>query len=99
MAVLFVTEYWRLATEGGGTTVLAGLEPSKTQTVAIGAGSTQATLATETRFVRLHTDAICHVVFGPNPTATTSAMRLAANQTEFFGTPQGALKLAVIQGV
>lgn len=36
-----------------------------------------------TRLVRLHTDAICSVAFGPNPTATTSNQRMAAGQTEY----------------
>ena len=98
MAVLFVTEYARLAIESQGIPVLVGLEPSKTQTVAVGAGSLQATLGLGTKFVRLHTDAICHVKFGTNPTASATEMRMAANQTEFFGVKGGEL-VAVIQGV
>ena len=98
MAVLFITEYSRLAIEAQGFPVLVGLEPSRTQTVAIGGGSVQVTLGAGARFVRLHTDAICHVKFGTNPTASATEMRMAANQTEFFGVKGGEL-LAVISGV
>ena len=98
MAVLFITEYARLAIESQGIPVLVGLEPSRTQTVAIWAGSLQATLNAGTKFLRLHTDAICHVKFGTNPTASATEMRMAANQTEFFGVKGGEL-VAVIQGV
>lgn len=98
MAVLYITEYSRLAIEYQGLTAMVGLEPSRTQTAAIGAGSVQATIGPGTRFVRLHTDAICHVKFGTNPVATSSEMRMAANQTEFFGLKGGEL-VAVIQGV
>lgn len=105
MSTLYITEYQYLAYSqgnaiGNGLPVPAGLEPQiRTQTVAIGGGSTQSLpLNQNTHFVRLHTDSICSVVFGANPTATTSSMRLAANQTEFFGVSpeQGAISIAVI---
>jgi len=68
--------------------------------VAIGGGSTQsAALNANTAFVRVHTDAICHVAFGTNPTSSSSQKRLAANSTEFFGVPAGkAFRVAVISG-
>ena len=98
MATLYVTEYSRMAIEAAGAPVLVGQEPSVTQTIAIAGVSASATLRTDTKFVRLHTDIICNVVFGPSPqVATTSNMRLAANQTEFFGVVGGHV-LAVIQG-
>ncbi|WP_101048681.1 hypothetical protein [Macromonas nakdongensis] len=62
-------------------------------------GSTQQSAAfnVATRLVRLHAQVACHVAFGDNPTATTSSMRLAEGQTEYFGVAPGH-KLAVIQG-
>lgn len=76
MAVLFVTEYAQVV-DG------VGVEPALAeQTVAIGAGSVQsAELNAGTHFVRLHTDAICSVKFGQNPTATATTARMAANET------------------
>lgn len=90
MAVLYITEYAELA-QSQGNPVAAGEEPAiATQTVAIGGASTpSAAFNAATRFVRLHTDAICSVTFGITPVATTASPRMAANQTEFFGAISG----------
>ncbi len=99
MALLYINEYGRLATEGAGQSVMAGVEPSRAQTpVSIGAGSLQSA-AFATNFVRIHTDSVCFLVFGANPTAVAQqGVRLAANQTEFFGVVPGHV-VAVIGGV
>jgi hypothetical protein len=102
MAVLFISEYAEQARDLRGYLVAAGQEPTLAeQQVAIGGSSTQsAALNAKTAFVRVHTDAVCYVAFGTNPTASSSQKRLAANSTEFFGVPAGkAFKVAVIQGV
>lgn len=100
MAVLFITEYRKMALDRAGHPVPIGSEPSTTtQAVAIGGASAQSVaLNAATQFVRLHCDAICHVKFGADPTATTSDMRFGAGQTEFFGCI-GGHKVAVIAGV
>lgn len=94
MAKLYVTEF-------GG----AGLAHSQTaQTppiveqnpVAIGATSAQsAAFDMATTVVRIHTDAICSIAFGTNPTASANTMRLAADATEYFSV-KGGTKVAVI---
>lgn len=96
MAVLYISEYDRMPTDTR-TSVPTGLEPAiATQTVAIGGVTTQSSaFNANTRFVRIHTDAICSIHFGANPTATATRARMAANQTEFFGV-QGGHKVAVI---
>ena len=95
MAVLYISEYDNVATDNRGM-VQAGQEPAiATQTVAIGVAAQSAAFNARTRFVRIHTDAICSVAFGANPTATTSSARMAANQTEFFGVVPGH-KVSVI---
>jgi len=43
----------------------------------------------KTRMVRIHTDSICSIEFGTNPTATTSTGRMAAGATEYHGVPVG----------
>jgi len=100
MAVLYISEYVTQPWDGVANTIPAGLEPALvTQTVAIGAEAKSAAFNARTRFVRVHTDAICSVLFGANPTATTSSPRMAANQTEFFGVDPSqvsGLKLSVI---
>ena len=101
MAVLFISEYAEQARDVRGYLVAAGQEPTLAeQQVAIGGTSTQsAPLNAKTAFVRVHTDAVCHVAFGSNPTSTPSQKRLAANSTEFFGVPAGqAFRIAVISG-
>lgn len=98
MATLYVSEYEHIPAAANGV-VPVGKEASVAeQNVAIGGTSVQSSaFNAKTNFVRLHTDAICSVAFGTNPTAVATAKRLAANQTEYFGVPQGgAFKVAVI---
>lgn len=67
------------------------------QTVAIGGSSTRsAAFNANTGIIRVSTDVACHLVIGGTaPTATTSSMRMAAGQTEYFLVSPGD-KLAVI---
>lgn len=100
MATVYITEYARQARDDRGQPINAGEEPPlAVQTVAIGGASVQsATLNAKTRFVRVHTDAICSILFGSDPTATAASPRFSANQTEYFGVLPG-LKAAVITNV
>jgi hypothetical protein len=63
--------------------------------ITFSASTQSAAFATGTKFVRVHTDSICSIAYGSNPTATTSSFRMAAGQTEYFGVNPGD-KLAVI---
>lgn len=96
MAYLFITEYDRLGNDTRSD-VEVGREPAiATQRIAISGSSAQsAAFNANTKFVRLHTDAICSISFGANPTATTSTPRMAADTTEYFGVT-GGHKVAVI---
>jgi len=78
--------------------VVADEPPVANQTVAITAGSVQSSAVNAlTKFLRIHTDAICSIEIGTNPTATATTRRLAANSTEYFSIPLGAsYKVAVI---
>ena len=49
----------------------------------------------QTTLVRIHVDGIASILFGANPTATTSNMRLAAGQTEYFAVSPGQKVAAV----
>ena len=100
MAFLYITEYARQALDYRGI-VAAGEEPAITvQKIAIAAGSTSsAAFNAKTRFVELHTDAVCHVRFGAAPqTAVITDKRMAANQTQFFGVKPGDI-VANLAGV
>lgn len=97
---LYVTEYRGIAHGENGGMIQAGQEPAlANQKITIGATSAQSAAFNEyTYFVRLHCESACHIVFGTDPTATTSTARLSAGQTEFFGVPAGqSYKVAVIQ--
>ena len=100
MATLYIAEYRQLASVPSGTNFApqaaqGPLEPAiAEQIVAIAGGSTSSTpFGGYTALVRIHTDAICSIIFSTPaqiatntlPTATTANKRLAANQTEYFG--------------
>lgn len=100
MAFLYVTEYARPPIIQGQL-FMVGAEPAiTTQKLDFTSGAVQsAAFNAETTFVRVHTDTICHIEFGANPTATIVDMRLADESTEFFAVSKGAgHKLAVITG-
>lgn len=86
MAYLYITELKSLRKDRNGLVPqICALPPIAEQRVAIGGTSAQsAALNAETRMVRVIADAICSVAVGPNPTATTSTMRLAADSVEYF---------------
>jgi hypothetical protein len=54
------------------------------QIVPIGGPAQAVPFLPETQMVRLHCDLGCSILFGDNPTATTSNARMAANQTEYW---------------
>lgn len=88
MAKLYVTEYPDLPGAFATFTPQVVREPPILDQVpvVIGAGSLQsAPFSALTKIVRLHTDVVCSVAFGPPATATATAntQRLAANQTEY----------------
>src|SRR5579864_201287 len=92
MAVLYISEYSEVVVRDGGIAIAK--EPAiASQTIAIGGASVQSkAFNAATAFIRVHTDAICAVEVGANPTAivasgTVGSKRLAANQTEYFGVP------------
>lgn len=99
MAKLFISEYASMAKAWADPfPIAAPQEPCITDQppISIAVGSAQsAAFAGNTRVVRVHTDAICSILFGADPTATANNKRLGANATEYFGVVPGQ-KLAVI---
>lgn len=97
MATLYISEYSAesFRTTGSGIPV-AQEPPTVEQTVAISGASAQSSaFGASTRIIRVHTDAICSILVGSNPTATTAKKRLPADHTEYFAVQPGD-KLAVI---
>lgn len=99
MPKLYIAEYASQAVDAGLATPPIPQTPALAQQVIDFAGTSlqSAAFNANTRFVRLHTDGVCHVLFGANPTATTSNARMDAGQTEYFGVVPGH-RVAVIQG-
>ena len=101
MATLYISEFAAMPRDHEHNPIPAGeLIPVASQTVTFSTSTQSATLNSKTRFVRLHTDAICSFKAGANPTATTSDARMNANQTEYFAIRQqdaeAGIKIAVV---
>lgn len=93
MATLYIAEYERASNATVGNQTVQIVDESSLlaeQTVTIGAEAKSALFNPQTRIVRLHTDAVCSILFGAAPTATTAKKRLAANATEYFGVPSSS---------
>ena len=99
MASLYIAEYGKLALGLNGETVLAPIDPPIAEQKITIAGTSAASAAfnTQTRFIRMHTDAICHILIGKTPTAVATKARMVAGQTEVRGV-NGGDKIAVIEG-
>lgn len=91
MAKLYITEYSNSVGSVGKETAVTTQSPISFS----GSSSQSSAFNAKTRMIRVHTDAICSIEVGKNPTATTSSKRMAANDTEYFFV-NPADKLAVI---
>jgi len=103
MANVYITEFARLAGTPDGP-VQIPQDPALANQFMATAGASAQTNAfnVATQLIRVHTDGICAIDIGTNPTAVATAgpgqtRRLAANQTEYFAVPAGqSFKLAAI---
>jgi hypothetical protein len=102
MAFLYIDEYVTLPQLNSMNVIPQApvAPPLATQRVAIGGASTaSAAFNAGTKFILLHTDAICSIAFnaigGADPTAVATAQRMNANETRFYGVYPGC-KVAVI---
>lgn len=95
MATVYISEF-TIGTDAG---TQVARKPSITkQTVAITGATVQSSpFSGDTKLIRVHVDAICSVAISSVATAiaTTSSMRMAADQTEYFEVSPGHC-LAVI---
>ena len=91
MGILYITEFAQLAPAGApGGWGQVPLQPALAEQKITYSTTTQsAAFNAKTRMVRIHTDSICSIEFGTNPTATTSTGRMAAGATEYHGVPVG----------
>lgn len=102
MAFLYIAEFNQITTITNkvGDEAQAALNNLVTEQKLIigGASIPSAIFQPQTKLVRLHTDVVCSILFGFNPVATIANMRMATNQTEYFGVYPGT-QVAVIQNV
>lgn len=92
MATLYVTEfaYADIAVPEHGAAPVALQPPAAEQTVTFTTSTASSAFHATTRIVRLYASADCHILFGADPTATTSKMKLKADAAEYFAVPLGA---------
>jgi hypothetical protein len=74
-----------------------GLRPTTVQMIALtGSSSTQSSaFGSQSEYVRICSNAAVHILFGANPTATTSKIYIPANEPEIFKVSPGE-KVAII---
>ena len=105
MPTFYITELTNLTMPAAGTQAVQcpfiGNGPVAEQSFAITTSSAMSSTAgwnANTRFVMVSTDTACFLKFGGTTatiTATTSAHRMAANETRFYGVNAGGV-LAVV---
>ncbi len=92
MATLYVAEFSGINVVDGKLVDIVTQPPVAEQTVSYTTTTQSSAFNAATRVVRIHTDSICSIAFGANPTATTSKMRMVAGQTEYFGVSTSLIK-------
>jgi hypothetical protein len=95
MSTLYITEYGGMAP---GPLQVAMTPKIATYTLTVGSAAVSTRpFDPATNYIRLHTDAICSIAIVASTTgvATTSDPRMAADNTEYFGVPNG-YRVAVI---
>jgi hypothetical protein len=100
MAKLYVTEFQKMghaenSADIGGVPQVARLPALTTQVVTYTTSTASAAFGADTRFIRVHTDAACHILVADTPTATTSHLKMVADQTEYFAVTPGQ-KIAAV---
>lgn len=99
MAFLYVTEFVTTGRDSAaGVPVGHGgsWRENPASPISIGGSNAESTaFGPNTSLIRVHTDAICSILVGVSPAATTGNARMAANQTEYFAV-QGGQQISVI---
>ena len=96
MASLYITEYARATIDALTNLPTPEEPPVATQKVTYtGTAAASAAFNAETRFISYHSDGICSVAFGTDPTATVAFPRKAASVDYFAGVKPG-MKISAI---
>lgn len=98
MATCYITEYSGIGSvnvAGQNTVMQAPGGFQATNNVTITTATQSAAFGARTRLIEVSPDAICSVLVGDNPTATTANMRIAADQVRYYVVSPGQ-KISVI---
>lgn len=101
MANMYIREYRYVLRDEGGNIVQAGHEDGYRtgQAVTFTTSTQSAAFQSDTRFVRITTDAEAFLDFGSNPAAVAAdGIQVQADTPEFFGVEPGQ-KVAAYDGV
>ena len=99
MAYMYITEFATSGIDAKGRTIpVAKQLPIAEQRVDVSGVSAQsAALNEDTTFVRINVDSPTAILFGVNPTALATSMRMSTDQTEYFSVEANrGLKIAGI---
>jgi hypothetical protein len=101
MAIVRIAEFSQMFQDANAPGQIARCPPLVQQAMtSTGTSAQSAVFNAATRFIRVHTDNIVSIMIGTNPVAVIGApngtMRLAANQTEYFGVNGGNDQIAII---
>ena len=98
MSILYISEYTEAGIFQGNMRPVVDEPSLASQALTYSTTAASTAFNAKTRIVRIHTDSICSIKFGTGtPTAATTDIRLAANQTEYFAVPLGkSFKVAAI---
>ena len=98
MATLYIQEYSRLGHDADGHRIQAGQEPAiASQTVSYTTSTQSVAFDQRTRLIRVIADADVHLLFGSDPTATASDLKMVQDSAEYFGVKPGQ-KVAAYDG-
>lgn len=93
MASAWISEYETMPSSIGAQ--IAAEPPIASQVVSFTTATESNAFAAKTQYIGFSTDAACHFSVGSSPTATTSTMRLPADQLYFCGV-QGGAKISFV---
>lgn len=97
MAFIYVNEATELRVyQGGGVQAIELPSLTGYQVANAGASTQGPVFNAKTRVIEVHTDSICSILIGPNPTAVTTQGRMAAGETRYYRVQPGDRIAAVL---
>jgi hypothetical protein len=97
VSFIYVTEAPELRVfQGGGVQAIELPALAQQQVANAGASTQSAAFQTKTRVIEVHSDSICSIAIGANPTAVVTQGRLRADETRYYRVRPGDKIAAVL---